>query len=49
MGHLQRDREWVTTPRAAPTPNIEDEAETEAVLGGAETEAPSLDCEAGAS
>ena len=34
MGHLQRDREWVTTPRAAPTLNIEDEAETEVVLEG---------------
>ena len=48
VGHLQCDREWVTTPRAAPTPNVEDEAETEAVLGGAETPSPSSDCEAGA-
>ena len=48
VGHLQRDREWVTTPRAAPAPNVEEEAETKAVLGGAETESPSPDCEAGA-
>ena len=46
VSHLQRDREWVTTPRAAPHAEA---GETSAALSGSETEPPSApeDCRVG--